>query len=658
MNSDKKEVFFALDIGTGSVMGILGQRNNDKIIIRDVAVEMHKKRAMYDGQIHDIEAVAQVAQRIKNKIEEKSNVKLTEVAIAAAGRSLKTVIAKVDVDFDEVTEIDTQIMKNIEAKSLQEAANMIKDAENDNISYYNVGHTVMTYRLDEYEIKNPVGHKGSKISLEVIATFLPKIVVEALNSVMNRIGLTVSYMTLEPIVALEISVPESVRLLNVAMVDIGAGTSDIAITKDGSIVGYAMTSTAGDEITESLSQNFLLDFNTAENLKCKLSNQETQVFTDIVGIENEMTSAEILDKIKDSISLVAKNIADEILNLNKKAPSAVFLIGGGSLTPGLGEMVADYLQIPNARVVIKTVESISEIVNDNPILQRPQCVTPVGILACSIKNEKQDFMSVSVNNKKVKMFRSMDLKISDALLLAGFNPRELISRKGKSLLIDINGEKKIYNGEFGEESKVFLNQIIANIDSKISDGDDIVVQSATKGKDAYVSVKDIIEEKIILVNEEKRSYFYNICVNGESCSDINQSLNNGDSISYDVIDNTDKLRECLGVSDDKVISVNGDVAKFALPIMEGDIIEIEENKKDEKIQEKEYDTTVQVICNGKLIKINSKKENIIFVDIFDHIDFDRSRPQGSLIMKINGNDASFTDVLKDNDHIQVYWKEN
>lgn len=43
MNSDKKEVFFALDIGTGSVMGILGQRSNDKIIIRDVAVEMHKK---------------------------------------------------------------------------------------------------------------------------------------------------------------------------------------------------------------------------------------------------------------------------------------------------------------------------------------------------------------------------------------------------------------------------------------------------------------------------------------------------------------------------------------------------------------------------------------------------------------------------------------
>ena len=202
-------------------------------------------------------------------------------------------------------------MKNIEAKSLQEAANMLKDAEHDNISYYNVGHTGMTDRLDGYEIKNPVGHKGNKISLEVIATFLPKIVVEALNSVMNRINLTVSYMTLEPIVAIEVSVPENVRLLNIAMVDIGAGTSDIAVTKDGSITGYAMTSTAGDEITESISQNFLLDFNSAERLKCNLCNEDTQVFTDIVGIENKMTSAEILDRIKGSISLVAKNIVQE-----------------------------------------------------------------------------------------------------------------------------------------------------------------------------------------------------------------------------------------------------------------------------------------------------------------------------------------------------------
>ena len=461
-------------------------------------------------------------------------------------------------------------------------------------------------------------------------------------------------MTLEPIVAIEVCVPENVRLLNIAMVDIGAGTSDIAVTKDGSITGYAMTSTAGDEITESISQNFLLDFNSAEKLKCNLCNDDTQVFTDIVGIENKMTTMEILDKIKSSICLVAKNISDEIMKLNKRAPSAVFLVGGGSLTPGIGELIAEYLQIPSSRVVIKSVESIADIENKHHLLQGPQCVTPVGILSCSIKNEKQDFITVKVNGKKVKMFRSVDLKISDALLLAGFNPRELISRKGKSLLISINGEKKLFNGEFGEESKVYLNDVLANIDFKISDGDDIAVKSATKGKDADISVKEIVEEKLITVNGEKRSYYYNIILNDETCTDISQSLKNGDIISYDVLDNTDKLREYLNISNEKTIIVNGDIAKYNLPIMDGDTVEIEEKKKDENLQEKNYDSSVQIICNGKLLK----KEDIIFADIFDHIDFDRSRPHGSLTMKINGKDAGFTDILKDNDNIQVYWNEN
>ena len=184
------------------------------------------------------------------------------------------------------------------------------------------------------------------------------------------------------------------------------------------------------------------------------------------------------------------------------------------------------------------------------------------------------------------------------------------------------------------------------------------MQSATKGKDADISVKEIVEEKLITVNGEKRSYYYNIILNDETCTDISQSLKNGDIISYDVLDNTDKLREYLNISNEKIIIVNGDIAKYNLPIMDGDTVEIEEKKKDENLQEKNYDSSVQIICNGKLLKINSKKEDIIFVDIFDHIDFDRSRTHGSLTMTINGKDAGFTDVLKDNDNIQVYWNEN
>lgn len=259
---------------------------------------------------------------------------------------------------------------------------------------------------------------------------------------MHKIDLNISYMTLEPIVALEVAIPENVRLLNIAMVDIGAGTSDIAITKDGTIIGYSMTSTAGDEITEALSQKFLLDFDTAEIIKCNLCKSSEQSFTDIVGTQINMTTNEILEQIQDSIDLVAKNISDAILKTNGKSPSAVFLIGGGSQLPILNKLIADNLQLQESRVVVKSVENIQNIEYDTPILEGPQSITPVGILTCAIKNERKDFMEIKVNDKKIKLFRSADLKISDALILAGFNPRDLISRKGKSILVTINGDKK------------------------------------------------------------------------------------------------------------------------------------------------------------------------------------------------------------------------
>ncbi len=76
-------------------------------------------------------------------------------------------------------------------------------------------------------------------------------VVEGLYSVILKSNLQVDNITLEPIAAINVAIKEELRLLNLALVDIGAGTSDIAITKDGKIIAYAMTSTAGDEITEA-----------------------------------------------------------------------------------------------------------------------------------------------------------------------------------------------------------------------------------------------------------------------------------------------------------------------------------------------------------------------------------------------------------------------
>src|SRR5690606_22252797 len=97
-----------------------------------------------------------------------------------------------------------------------------------------------------------------------IATFLPEMVVESLYTVMERAGIEVTYLTLEPIAALNVAIPSELRLLNLALADIGAGTSDIAVTKSGTVIAYDMVPIAGDEVTEAIAHNFLVDFNTAE----------------------------------------------------------------------------------------------------------------------------------------------------------------------------------------------------------------------------------------------------------------------------------------------------------------------------------------------------------------------------------------------------------
>lgn len=88
-----------------------------------------------------------------------------------------------------------------------------------------------------------------------------------MNKAVELAGLNVANMTLEPIAAIQVAIPEMYRMLNIALVDVGAGTSDISITKDGSIIAFGMIPMAGDALTETIARHCLVDFGTAEQIK-------------------------------------------------------------------------------------------------------------------------------------------------------------------------------------------------------------------------------------------------------------------------------------------------------------------------------------------------------------------------------------------------------
>ncbi|MDE6763532.1 MAG: pilus assembly protein PilM [Oscillospiraceae bacterium] len=482
---------FALDIGTRTVVGIIGHMD-DNIFCVDYAESVpHKRRAMIDGQIEDIPVVASVVKQVREKLEAKSGIKLSKVGIAAAGRALKTHRTELSFDVKDKDSISEDDVKSFELettlKAQDELDTEIADAK---MSFYCVGHTVVQYLLDDYKIGSLVGHKGKKVSVELIAAFLPSPVVESLYAVTDMNNLEVSSLTLEPIAAMNIVIPPEIRLINVALVDIGAGTSDIAIARNGSIVAYAMSTTAGDEITEEIIKKYLVDFSTAEEMKLS-SYLEKIDYTDILGYKHTIEREEFFASLFPVVDSLADDIVKNIISANGQAPAAVFLVGGGSLIPDLSKYIAEKLDIPENRVAVGKNEVMKNVSFGNSKISGPEYVTPIGIGVTAIYNSGYDFSVVTLNDKKMRVFDTRAVRVLDLLTSAGYRSTQIIGRSGRNLNFTLNGEKQILKGGHSTVAEITLNGETVSLETIVNQGDKLVFKPAENGNNAEVKITDV-----------------------------------------------------------------------------------------------------------------------------------------------------------------------
>jgi len=691
-------VIFAMDIGTRTVVGVVGIQDGKHFRVLATEVCEHKSRAMMDGQVHDIEQAALTVLEVKEKLEARIGFRLKKVAIAAAGRVLKTCQVKVEKNIEPGTEIDDDFVSSLEIEGIQRAQMILDDncEPDDKTQFYCVGYSVINYYLNGYVISKLVGHKGKTAGADILATFLPLTVVDSLYSVVNRIGLEVSSLTLEPIAAINVAIPQDLRLLNLALVDIGAGTSDIALTKDGSVFAYAMASIAGDEITERISQHYLVDFNTGEKIKMFLSTgRGSFTFTDILKKKHTVTADEVLKEIEDTVRQLASTICMKILEFNKKAPNAVFLIGGGSRIPMLPEMMAEQLGLPEDRVVVRGRDVIRDIKYSDKKLYGPESITPYGIAVTAQMYAGKDFVSVSVNDKKLKLFNSKKLTVADALILYGYNASDLIGRTGRSITFTVNGEIRRVRGEHGVAAEIFLNGKQAGLDAPVSFGDSITVIPARNGKDAEVKAGELVSDYVsgtVYLNGNPVDISTKIMINGAGVQ-RDTIVKDGDAVEISAVKTLGDLLNAAGFSAQKCeIRINGqttydlsyvlkdmdqitcaehgnndqtDVAGNGeanwpyMPLTEESMTDREDEREEKDIclsgVHSEAGNTIDVIVNGKAVSITDSKSQHIFVDVFNHIDFDLSRPHGNIILRLNGRPAAFTDIIRHSDVIDIYW---
>lgn len=693
---------FGLDIGTRNVVGTVGyQEDEHSFIVMAQCVMEHETRAMIDGQIHDIGRVAKTIKKVKEKLEQQIKQPLTDVCIAAAGRVLKTVTVHVDYEFAEETVVAAEDIHTLDLLGIEKAQNVLKEQNDTQYKFYCVGYTTVKYYINDEMYSNLESHKADKISEDIIVTFLPEDVVDGLYAAVTQAGLSVASLTLEPIAAINISIPENFRMLNIALVDIGAGTSDISVTKDGSIIAYGMIPQAGDELTELIVQEYLVDFRTAEAMKLASSEGDTITYKDIMMIAHTIPSEEIWKLTEPAVERMAAAVAAKIKELNgDKSVSAVFVVGGGGKIHGYTEKLAEKLGIIKERVALRGEEVLQEVTFEQEGIKKdPLLVTPIGI-CLNYYLQKNSFIMVRLNGERIKLYNNNKLTIVDAALQAGFKNEDLFPRRGKEIRYTINGVDKVERGSAGESAVITMNGKPAGMNTPLEPNSEIEIQISTQGEDAVLRIERL---------EEYRGQQLNFVVNGKrvscpKCVEVNGELKpgayeiqNGDQIEIRSYYTVQQIAEFMDVEVDMTedvfvnnrsvelesrvydnFTLDWTVLAYAVaaeePEKEQGNAERADMAKDEESHgavhlsgngSEEAGTkngagviqNIQVYVNNQPVLLTGKKD-YIFVDIFDYYDFDLKAGNGrSIVTKLNGEDAQYVAVLKNGDQIKLGWKE-
>lgn len=486
---------FGLDIGTRNVVGTVGYQTDDnEFVVTAQYVREHETRAMLDGQIHDIGRVAKTIKEVKDELEKQTGQPLEEVCIAAAGRVLKTVTTHVEYEYAQESVVTGEDVHTLNLLGIEKAQEALKEVNDTSYKFYCVGYSTVKFFLNDDVFISLEGHKANKIGEDIIVTFLPEDVVDGLYAAVGQAGLSVANMTLEPIAAINVAIPENYRMLNIALVDVGAGTSDISITRDGSIIAYGMIPHAGDEMTEVIVQHFLVDFNMAESIKLQSTTSDTVTYKDIMSIEHTIPAQDVWDVAAPVVDSIAQEVSAKIRELNgDKTVSACFVVGGGGKIHGFTEKLAEDLDLPEERVALRGEEVLGDVTFEQEDIKKdPLLVTPIGI-CLNYYEQRNNFIMVRFNGERIKLYDNNRLTIVDAALQAGFSNDELFPKRGTPINFTVNGVARLVRGEAGEGAVVTMNGKPASINTPLEPNSEIIIEPSTAGEAAEYKISQLDE---------------------------------------------------------------------------------------------------------------------------------------------------------------------
>lgn len=264
-----------LDIGTEFVKAVFARPvKKGNLEILGVGKAKQQEGSMHAGAIADIPAVVAACEKAIYAVEQQSGEHAETTVVGIAGELVKGNTTTVRYDRENpnkpITESEmNEIIKKVQEKSGDVAKKTIAlETGNDNVEVRLINSAIVSLTIDGYKIMNPVGFKGSEVVIQFYTAFAPLIHVAAIEKVCAELNLDLLTVAVEPFAVCRACLGDDLDSnFSGIVMDIGGGTTDIAVIDDGGVEGTKMFSIGGRSFTHQVAESLGVDFGTAERYK-------------------------------------------------------------------------------------------------------------------------------------------------------------------------------------------------------------------------------------------------------------------------------------------------------------------------------------------------------------------------------------------------------
>jgi cell division protein FtsA len=373
----------ALDIGTEYAKALVFEHAEDGgAVVTGVGRTRQGLSHMQSGTVADIPAVVRNCRAALDEAETMSGRSAAKVIIGIAGELVKGFTTTRSIERkrpdSSVTHSELErLLEEIEAEASAEAQRTITwETGLPNVDVRLVHAAVASAGIDGYAVSNPVGFQGRHLRISVFNAYAPLVHLGALESVVERLGLDLIKVVAEPYAVARSVSGEQVGQSGALFIDVGGGTTDVALVRSGSVEGTRMFALGGRAFTKSLADRLDLDFDTAEQLK----------LAHAVGTAEE-DADEVAAIIGEDVAVWAAGVELVLEEFGRGGllPGRIELCGGGAALPEIRAALEDQdfgAALPFARrplVSMMQPDSVAEVTDATGLLVDQQDVTPMAL---------------------------------------------------------------------------------------------------------------------------------------------------------------------------------------------------------------------------------------------------------------------------------------